>query len=94
MNYEQRADSTVAENAEIQANLEHLREQVGEGETAVTALIEERAGIAASAEELSHTLRLLRHQLSEAHDQRSRLEVKRSQIEMKLTALHVGEAPA
>jgi chromosome segregation protein len=30
---------------------------------------------------------VLRHQLSEAHDQRSRLEVKRTQLEMKLTSL-------
>jgi chromosome segregation protein len=87
ISYEQRADATIAENAEIEANLESLRGQVGEGESAVAALIEERAGIAAAAEELSNSLRILRHQLSEAHDQRSRLEVKRSQIEMKLTAL-------
>ena len=86
--YRQRAEATVAENAEIEVNLESLRGQVGEGESAVSALIEERAGLAAATEELSNTLRLLRHQLSEAHDQRSRLEVKRTQVEMKLTALN------
>ncbi len=87
VNYEQRADSMRAENAEIEVNLERLREQVGEGETAVAAMLEERAGVAAAAEELSNTLRILRHQLSETHDQRSRLEVKRSQLEMRLAAL-------
>ena len=85
--YEQRAEAMLAENAEIAVNLERLREQVGEGESAVAALIEERAGIAAAAEELANALRVLRHQLSEAHDQRSRLEVKQSQLEMRLTAL-------
>ena len=91
--YEQRAAATVAENSEIAGHLEHLREQVGEGESAVAGLIEERAGIAASVEEMAHALRDLRHQLSEAHDQRSRLDVKRAQQEMKLTALieHVAK---
>jgi chromosome segregation protein len=85
--YQQRAEATVAENAEIAANLENLRGQVGEGEAAVAALLEERSGLAAATEELSNALRVLRHQLSEAHDQRSRLEVKRTQIEMKLTSI-------
>ncbi len=85
--YEQRAAASVAENAEIEVNLEHLRGQVGEGESAVAALLEERAGIAASVEELANGLRVLRHQLNETHDQRSRLEVKRTQLEMKLSAL-------
>jgi chromosome segregation protein len=64
-----------------------LREQVREGEAAVATLLEERAGIAAAVEEVANMLRLLRHQLSETHDQRSRLEVKRTQLEMKLAAL-------
>jgi chromosome segregation protein len=85
--YQQRAEATLAENAEITNNLENLRGQVGEGESAVAAMIEERSGLAAATEELSNALRVLRHQLSEAHDQRSRLEVKRSQVEMKLNAL-------
>jgi chromosome segregation protein len=85
--YQQRAEATAAENAEIAANLENLRERVGEAESAVAALLEERSGLAAATEELSNALRVLRHQLSEAHDQRSRLEVKRTQIEMKLTAI-------
>ncbi len=85
--YQQRADATVAENAEIASNLERLHEHIGEGEAAVAALLEERSGLAAATEELSNALRVLRHQLSEAHDQRSRLEVKQTQIEMKLAAL-------
>ena len=87
VSYQQRAEATVAESAEIASNLENLRGQVGEGEAAVAALLEERSSLAAATEELSNALRVLRHQLSEAHDQRSRLEVKRSQLEMKLTAL-------
>ena len=87
LTYEQRAEGMLAENAEIEANLARLREEVGEGEAAVAALLEERAGVAAAVEELANTLRILRHQLSEAHDQRSRLEVKQAQVEMKLAAL-------
>jgi chromosome segregation protein len=85
--YQQRAEATVAENAEIAANLENLRGQVGEGESALAALIEERSGLAAATEEISNALRVLRHQLSEAHDLRSRLEVKQTQLDMKLNAL-------
>ena len=85
--YQQRAEATTAENAEIAGNLERLRGQVGEGETAVAALLEERSGLAAATEEITNALRVLRHQLSEAHDQRSRLEVKQTQLDMKVTAL-------
>jgi len=87
LDYEQRADGMLAENAEISANLERLRGQVSEGEAQVAEVIEERAGVAGSVEELANTLRVLRHRLSEAHDQRSRLEVKQTQLEMKLSAL-------
>ncbi len=87
VSYEQRAESMLAENAEIEANLENLRSQVAEGERAVGALLEERAGMASAVEELANGLRILRHQLTEAHDQRSRLDVKHTQFEMKLTAL-------
>ena len=85
--YEQRADSMLAENAEIETNLERLRGQVGEGESVVASLLEERAGMASAVEELANGLRVLRHQLTEAHDQRSRLDVKHTQFEMKLAAL-------
>jgi len=84
--YRRRGEATVAENTEIAANLERLHGQVREGEAAVARLIEERSGLAAT-EEISNTLRILRHQLSEAHDQRSRLEVKQTQLEMKVSAL-------
>jgi chromosome segregation protein len=77
----------LAENAEISSNLERLRGQVTEGEAQVAEVIEERAGVAGAVEELANTLRVLRHRLSEAHDQRSRLEVKQTQLEMKLAAL-------
>lgn len=87
VSYQQRAEATVAENAEIAANLESLRGQVGEGEAALSALVEERSGLAAATEEMSNALRVLRHQLNETHDQRSRLEVRRSQVEMKLNAV-------
>ncbi len=85
--YTQRAASTAAESAEIEASLEGLRGRTGEAELAVASLLDERANIAAAAEELGNTLRILRHQLSECHDRRSRLEVKTTQLEMKLTAL-------
>ncbi len=86
--YTERAAAMQVENAEINANLERLCEQVGEGETAVGALLEERAGMAGAVEELANTLRLLRHQLTEYHDKRSRLEVRQSQLEMRSTAIH------
>ena len=86
-NYEQRLASTHAENAELEANLETLRGRVGESELSVAQLLDERTEIASQVEEFSNTLRILRHQLTECHDQRSKLEVKASQYEMRCTAL-------
>ena len=85
--YEQRAEVTAAENVEIEANLRVLRGETADAEKAVAALVAERAAIAATLEEMSNTLRILRHQLSECHDQRSRLEVKQTQLEMRANAL-------
>lgn len=85
--YQQRAEATVAENVEIEANLDRLRGELGQSEIDVSGLVEERSGIVARVEEMGSTLRILRHQLSEAHDQRSRMEVRRTQLEMKITAL-------
>ena len=86
-NYEQRAEAATAEISEIEANLEALRGRVGEAEQNVATLLEERAGMAGAVEELANTLRVLRHQLSECHNLRSRLEVKQTQLEMRLGAL-------
>ncbi len=85
--YEQRAAATVAENSEIELNLENLRAQSAEGETGVSAIVEERSSVAAAAEQSGNELRILRHQLSQCHDQRSKFEVRQSQIEMRSTAL-------
>ncbi len=85
--YSQRAEGTVAENAEIESNLERLRGEVGEAEVQVHSLVAERSAMAAQVEEFNNALRILRHQLSEAHNQRSRVEVRSSQVEMRLNAL-------
>jgi len=85
--YEQRLEATQAENAELSANLETLNARTGEAELEVARLLDERTEIAAQVEEFSNTLRILRHQLTECHDQRSKLEVRASQLEMRATAL-------
>jgi len=85
--YEQRASATIAENSEIEVNLEGLRARVGESETEVSALLEERSGIAAAAEQSANDLRIRRNQLSQCHDQRSRHEVRQSQLDMRSNAL-------
>jgi chromosome segregation protein len=85
--YEQRLASTYAENAEISANLENLKASTGDAELEVARLLDERTEIAAQVEEFTHALRVLRHQLTECHDQRSKLEVRSSQLEMKIAAL-------
>jgi len=87
-NYEQRIATTAAESAGIEANLEGLHGRAAEAELSVAQLLDERANVAAAAEELGNTLRILRHQLSECHDQRSRLEVKQTQLEMRANAIH------
>ena len=64
-----------------------LREKLETAELDVARLLDERAAIAAAAEQLGHDLRILRQQLAACHDQRSRLEVKQNQLEMRSTAL-------
>jgi chromosome segregation protein len=56
-------------------------------ELEVARLLDEKSEIAAQVEEFTSTLRILRHQLTECHDQRSKLEVRASQLEMRGTAL-------
>jgi chromosome segregation protein len=85
--YEQRLAATQAENAELAANLESLKGRTGEAELEVARLLDERTEIAAQVEEFTHALRILRHQLTECHDQRSKLEVRASQLEMRVSAL-------
>jgi chromosome segregation protein len=85
--YENRAAATAAENVEIEANLEALREKAALAELEVARLLDERAAIAAAAEQSANDLRILRGQLSACHDQRSKLEVRASQLEMRATAL-------
>ncbi len=85
--YENRAAAAVAENAEIEANLDDLRDKLSLAELEVARLLDERAAIAAAAEQSGNDLRILRGQLSAAHDQRSRVEVKASQLEMRSNAL-------
>lgn len=87
VNYEQRLEATQAENAELSANLETLNARTGEAELEVARLLDERTEMASQVEEFSNTLRILRHQLTECHDQRSKLEVRSSQLEMRANAL-------
>ncbi|MEQ1858312.1 MAG: chromosome segregation protein SMC [Chthoniobacteraceae bacterium] len=85
--YEQRLEAAQAENAELGASLETLNARTGDAELEVARLLDERTEIAAEVEEFSNTLRILRHQLTECHDQRSKLEVRASQLEMRASAL-------
>jgi len=85
--YEERAAAALAENAGIEESLGGMRGKVEEAELSLAQLLDERANLVAELDEFSNTLRILRHQLSEAHDHRSRFEVKQAQAEMKLAAL-------
>lgn len=85
--YEQRIASTLSETSEIESNLVGLRERSEVADLEVARQIDERAGIAAAAEESANELRTLRHRLSTCHEQRSKLEIRKSQLEMRVTAL-------
>jgi len=85
--YEERLEAATAESAEIATHLIALKENVGESTRQVEQLVIERTEIAAAAEQRENALRTLRHQLSEAHDERSRTEVRQAQLEMKINAL-------
>ena len=85
--YDERVGAMSAESAEIETHLARLREEIGAAEANVGVLVEERVAVAARVDEVNNALRILRHQLNEAHNQRSRAEVKQTQLEMRMTAL-------
>lgn len=85
--YRLKSENFAEESVNIQANIEIARAQMSEGEAEVSALMEQRAAMTAAIESLESTLRLMRRQLSECHDQRSQHEVKQTQVQLRIENL-------
>ncbi len=79
--------SLEEEAAQALAESEEARARSADAEEAVNRWIGERAAVVAAAEEVDNTLRILRRQLSDSHDQRGRHEVKATQTQLRVENL-------
>jgi len=86
-NYRLKSETFAEETTNIQAGIEVARAQMGEAELEVSKLLEERAAMTAAIESLESTLRIMRRQLSECHEQRGQQEVRQTQIQLRIENL-------
>jgi len=86
-NYREKISALEEEAGQALAECELAGAKAGDAEEAVARWMRERAAILAAAEELDNTLRILRRQLSDCHDQRGRHEVKATQTQLRLENL-------
>jgi len=86
-NYRLKSETLSEESERIGSEVEVTRAKAAESEAEVAKLLEERAAMSAAVESLESTLRILRRQLSECHDQRSQQEVKQTQIQLRMENL-------
>ena len=85
--YRLKSETFTEESVNIQAHIEITRAQMNEAEAEVLAFMEQRVAMTAAIESMESTLRLMRRQLSEWHDQRSQQEVKQTQIQLRIENL-------
>ncbi len=86
-NYREKSETLAAESARIKQEIESTRAKSAEADLRVGTLIAERSGFASEIESLDATLRILRRQLTECHDQRGQREVKQTQLQLRLENL-------
>ena len=86
-NYVERASGLESENAEIDANMERLRESISDATRHVATVQEERMGFVAAAEEMAEKLRHMRRDQSHCMEQRGAIEVRSTQLELKAGAI-------
>lgn len=85
--YRVKSENLVTDSERTQGEIEVARGQAGEAEQQVARLIEERTGLAAVIESRESTLRIMRRQLNDCHDQRSQQEVKQTQLQLRIENL-------
>jgi chromosome segregation protein len=83
-NYTARIEQFSADNDALRGRVEHLKEQLSEGEIEVAELLQDRAERMNALEAVEQNLRLLRRQLSDCHEQRGQQEVKSTQLNLRL----------
>jgi chromosome segregation protein len=85
--YHEKSTKLSAECDRIRTEIEATKSKAIEAEMRVETLISERGGIAQRIETLEADLRILRRQLTELHEQRSRLDVKQTQTQLRIENL-------
>jgi len=85
--YHVKSQNLAEESERIQGEIEAKRGECAEGDVRVQALMEERSTITASVESQESTLRIMRRQLNDCHEQRGHQEVKQTQIQLRIENL-------
>ena len=85
--YKSKSAQLTQETSRIESEIEATRGKVAEAEQKVAGLLDERTKKSSAIESLDNTLRIVRRQLSESHDQRSQQEVKQTQIQLRIENL-------
>ncbi|MGB8356699.1 MAG: chromosome segregation protein SMC [Chthoniobacteraceae bacterium] len=85
--YHGKSQNLAAESERIQGEIEAKRGEWAEGDVQVQALVEERMAVTASVESQESTLRIMRRQLNDCHEQRGQQEVKQTQIQLRVENL-------
>jgi len=85
--YRVKSQNLIEESDRIQGEIEATRGKVGEADQQVMSLVEERSAMSASVESQESTLRIMRRQVNDCHEQRGQQEVKQTQIQLRVENL-------
>ena len=85
--YTVKSRNLAGESERIGGEIETARGKTVEADQNVKRLMEERAAATASVESQESTLRILRRQLSDCHDQRGQQEVKQTRVQLRIENL-------
>ena len=85
--YHVKSQNLAEESERIQGEIEAKRGEWAEGDAQVQSFMEERSAVASSLESQESTLRIMRRQLNDCHEQRGQQEVKQTQIQLRVENL-------
>ncbi len=85
--YQSKSATLAEESTRIQGEIEVTRGKAAEAGQQVAQLLEERSAMVSAVDSLESTLRIMRRQMSECHDQRSQHEVKQTQLQLRIENL-------
>jgi chromosome segregation protein len=85
--YRVKSQGLLEESESIRGEIEATRTKAAEAGQQAQALTEERSAITGAVESKESTLRIMRRQLSDCHEQRGNHEVKQTQIQLRVENL-------